>query len=605
MPYQLQKSGSGYVVVNPATGRKHSNRPMSRTRAVRQMRALYAAESKSYPDQRQFAGYTMEDWDDTKPDSFYHAIGKDAGTAAGPMLSGPGGLLGTPGMGRRGRKWGKRRIRTKAQSAQDRAIFAKLGKGGGKGGGGGSKLWPKNDEGKRVPPGGKKDEITAENVKINATVENGRYGKRHTYKIDGLGDNFLTTTHRVDGLRSVSTFHLPPEARGKGIGQQMLLRALRDGDIAKESGNGVSDAYRRVQDSLIRKGKVKVHKDEYDNSIMSLSAKGKTKSYAGRKWGNRRKSPDCTCGVVTKGEQIAPGITRIRGNLCNVHGRYGPCDAGASAARKPKGKKGRAVRAKKPLKTPEQRLAERQQAQAENRSKVFSQLGLPEDAAGALEDLRSGIATDDDGGLVKMGLAEQAADGSYRLTPAGRALANAASQGDVGRARDMISGARDRLGARESRRAAAEQRKLAAEQRKQEVVARRAEAEAARKKRQAEAQKKRGSGSKQTGGRGGEDRSAERAQREAERQADRARRLREHEEDRSRRQREHEADRAARELERQQRGSAQQQPAQTATAPAERVSGTRPGVVGPSRKRGRLQRTNVGTRSLLDRQSQQ
>ncbi len=60
----------------------------------------------------------------------------------------------------------------------------------------------------------------------------------------------------------------------------------------------------------------------------------------GRKWGNRTRRKDCTCGVATK-ESLGPGVTRIRGNLCNVHGRYGPCDAGAGAAKKPKGKKGR------------------------------------------------------------------------------------------------------------------------------------------------------------------------------------------------------------------------------------------------------------------------
>ena len=68
-------------------------------------------------------------------------------------------------------------------------------------------------------------------------------------------------------------------------------------------------------------------------------------------------------------ESLGPGITRIRGNLCNVHGRYGPCDAGA--AKKPaKGKKGR-----KPAKaklTPEQRATARAQAQTKNRSKVLA-----------------------------------------------------------------------------------------------------------------------------------------------------------------------------------------------------------------------------------------
>jgi hypothetical protein len=40
-----------------------------------------------------------------------------------------------------------------------------------------------------------------------------------------------------------------------------------------------------------------------------------------------------------KGESLGPGITRIRGNLCNVHGRYGPCDAAQSGKKPPKGRK--------------------------------------------------------------------------------------------------------------------------------------------------------------------------------------------------------------------------------------------------------------------------
>jgi hypothetical protein len=45
MPYKLQRSGRGYYVVNKDTGRKHSNRPLTQSRARAQMRALYAAES--------------------------------------------------------------------------------------------------------------------------------------------------------------------------------------------------------------------------------------------------------------------------------------------------------------------------------------------------------------------------------------------------------------------------------------------------------------------------------------------------------------------------------------------------------------------------------
>jgi hypothetical protein len=82
--------------------------------------------------------------------------------------------------------------------------------------------------------------------------------------------------------------------------------------------------------------------------------------------------------------------------------------------------------------------------QAENRAKTYEALGLFEDATAALDALRKGEAVDDDGGLVKLGLAEQAADGTYRLTAAGRALHSAASRGDVGAARDTLSKAKDR-----------------------------------------------------------------------------------------------------------------------------------------------------------------
>lgn len=45
MPYKLQKVGDGYIVVNSDTGKRHSNKPLPRSRAVAQMRALYAAEN--------------------------------------------------------------------------------------------------------------------------------------------------------------------------------------------------------------------------------------------------------------------------------------------------------------------------------------------------------------------------------------------------------------------------------------------------------------------------------------------------------------------------------------------------------------------------------
>lgn len=198
--------------------------------------------------------------------------------------------------------------------------------------------------------------------------------------------------------------------------------------------------------------------------------------------------------VALKAERLAPGVSRIRGDLCNVHGRWGSCRAagygGPASARVPakalpkgpkaRGGKGRASRgraAARPKKTDQERAAEQEQRrqaraaerarqESENRQTVDTALGLPEDAVGALDDLRAGTAVDDDdGGLVKLGLAEQAADGSYRLTAAGRALDTARAAGDVGRARDIMSSARDRKASQDARAAAAAERKRQAAQR--------------------------------------------------------------------------------------------------------------------------------------------
>lgn len=194
-----------------------------------------------------------------------------------------------------------------------------------------------------------------------------------------------------------------------------------------------------------------------------------------------------------KGEQISPGVTRIHGNLCNVHGKYGPCDAALSGKKKPK--KGRGRKPAKPKQSDAQRTQERTAKQEQNQKKVFSQLGLAEDATAALTSLRAGQPVTDDGDLVKMGLAEQAQDGSYRLTPTGRALMAAASAGDAGRARDTVSRGTDAQGKRVERTAAQAKRqqdsagRRAANQIGRELT-RRQRADAAAKKRAAAAAKK-------------------------------------------------------------------------------------------------------------------
>ena len=141
-----------------------------------------------------------------------------------------------------------------------------------------------------------------------------------------------------------------------------------------------------------------------------------------------------------KGESLGPGITRIRGNLCNVHGRYGPCDAAQSGK-------------KKPAKTPEQRQAERQAARSQqqqaNRTSVASALAEADASLGptgvaSVLAAMDGQPITNGPALETLGYAEKNPDGSYRLTPEARALARAASAGDARAALDADGRAQTR-----------------------------------------------------------------------------------------------------------------------------------------------------------------
>lgn len=44
MPYHLEKHGTGYYAVTTATGKRHSDRPISKEMAEAQIRAMEAAE---------------------------------------------------------------------------------------------------------------------------------------------------------------------------------------------------------------------------------------------------------------------------------------------------------------------------------------------------------------------------------------------------------------------------------------------------------------------------------------------------------------------------------------------------------------------------------
>ena len=231
--------------------------------------------------------------------------------------------------------------------------------------------------------------------------------------------------------------------------------------------------------------------------LLSTPSLGTRRKRKGRRWGQRLK---CSCGVTFKaptgqpGELLEPGVRRIRGNLCNVHGRYGPCDAGAAG--KPKrGKK--PPRAAKPKQTPEQRAtardAERQQnADAVAKRMQDSDTGLSPSGVAAMRGLASGVQPDKarGDGLVKMGLAERGLDGSYRMSATGRAAMNAMAAGDYQRAVDTIARAGDTAAARRGRQGAAAARRTEAATRRQAVQARREQAQRQREERARQSAKK-------------------------------------------------------------------------------------------------------------------
>jgi len=46
MPYHIAKEGKGYVVVTTSTGRKHSDKPITKAKADAQLRVLESIKEK-------------------------------------------------------------------------------------------------------------------------------------------------------------------------------------------------------------------------------------------------------------------------------------------------------------------------------------------------------------------------------------------------------------------------------------------------------------------------------------------------------------------------------------------------------------------------------
>lgn len=186
---------------------------------------------------------------------------------------------------------------------------------------------------------------------------------------------------------------------------------------------------------------------------------------------------------------------RIAGQLCrDKTGKYVNCNSkGATQESKDKLKKVAADQKKQ-----EAAVAD-EVARKENLDKGFESSGLNEDAYYSLVDFAAGEGElDGTPELVKAGLVEQAADGSYRMTPTGRRMVNAAERGDTRGVADAISLGTDRTSQRDQR---ATDRQTRAAERETARQARFAERE--RKRAERDAKKKEPKPKKGGGGGGG------------------------------------------------------------------------------------------------------
>lgn len=199
---------------------------------------------------------------------------------------------------------------------------------------------------------------------------------------------------------------------------------------------------------------------------------------------------------VLKGPRVTTKDVQITGNLYRSEtGRFSAGNGPSSDAppqlgkspKKPKRARGRKGSAK-PKQTPEQRAAATTAKRAQNAADVAKRMaesdtGLSPSGSAALLAFAGGTQPDAQigAGLASMGLAERANDGSYRMTPTGRAAVSAMQAGDYQRAVDSISRGTDassrraqRLQERAARQQAAAERRQAVQARREAVAARRA-----------------------------------------------------------------------------------------------------------------------------------
>lgn len=195
----------------------------------------------------------------------------------------------------------------------------------------------------------------------------------------------------------------------------------------------------------------------------------------------------------SSGGSLPAGVTRIRGNLCQVHGKFGPCDGASSEGfnKKPKGGKGKGGGKAKPSEEEklakrkadiEQRKVEAEAQRVQNRTNALGALASrPNDQAmQVLDTLRAGGQPD--GAMLQSmeatGLITKHSDGSYTLSSQGHGLLDALNKGDAGRAAEAIAGGKDQVAAASERatsRAQALEKRNAVQAERQQALQKRNE----------------------------------------------------------------------------------------------------------------------------------
>lgn len=93
--------------------------------------------------------------------------------------------------------------------------------------------------------------------------------QRKSYTIPEMAGAHLDVVIRNDGKRSVSSFYIPEESQNEGLGQKLLLEALKDGPLVWK--DNITPEANRVYQKLVEKGLAKSTTDEFGWKLIQLA----------------------------------------------------------------------------------------------------------------------------------------------------------------------------------------------------------------------------------------------------------------------------------------------------------------------------------------------